>query len=151
MQPPAKRRAFLVPERKTLTATQVALELRRFDVHVTPHQVGLVCRRVTERVRAAFEAKGWIRAQTKSEQAKPEAAKGARMATLMGHDLQGWKPILEIIGCSANTARALMARKERRLPVTMYLGTPNAKSVDLRAWQNAEVAAALGTDLAETG
>lgn len=158
MQPPQKRRAVLVPERKTMTATEVAAWLRDLEVYITPHQVGLVCRHVTASVREAFEKRGWIRTQTKAERdgAKPKAeadapeqtlvrlkARGTQMATLTGHDLQGWKSILNIIGCSANTARALMARKERRLPVTLYLGTPNAKAADLRRWQDEEIAAAL--------
>lgn len=139
MQPPGKRRAFLVPERKTLTATQVALELRRFDVFVTPHQVGLICRRVTERVRAAFERKGWIA----KRDVKPDNVtieEGSTMAAPHGFDLEGWKDILPLIGVSQEMARELMRRADDPLPVRPWFGRVIAVRAELLAWVQRQTA-----------
>jgi hypothetical protein len=73
--------------------------------------------------------------------AKPR--EGKLMASAPGYDLNEWKPILDIIGCSANYARKLMKRDVRPLPVISYLGTPQAKRSELIAWRDAEIAAAI--------
>lgn len=129
MQPPAKRRAFLVPERKAITATAAALTLRDLEVYVTPHQVGLVCRTVSGLVQAAFEARGWVRAKTKSD---GEAAKESDMAKT--GELVGWKAIADCISKSTDACQRYARRTVDPMPVGKRLGEVVADKAAVEAW-----------------
>lgn len=127
-----------VPDRQASTSTDVALELRARGVDLTPHEVGLICRRVQALVEATFVRHGWVRARTKVEQ----AAKEASVALPSGYDVEGWKEIGELVGRGRETCVLLARRKENPLPVRWYLGKAIARRTELQAWIEREVGAA---------
>lgn len=128
-----------VPDRQATTSTDVALELRVRGVDLTPHEVGLICRRVHALVEAAFVNRGWVRARTRVEQA---SAKEASVALPNGYDVEGWKEIGEIVGRGREACAALARRPLHPLPVRWYLGKAIARRTELQAWIEREVRAA---------
>lgn len=129
-----------VPDRQATTSTDVSDELRAHGCDLTPHEVGLICRRVQAMVEAAFVERGWVRARTKSESEKAEGS--ASMALPSGYDVEGWKEIGELVGRGRETCVALARRKENPLPVRWYLGKAIARRTELQAWIEREVSAA---------
>lgn len=123
-QPPAPPRSVYVPERSQRSATEVSDELRAHGIDMTPHEVGLVCRRVAALVREAFEGKGWV-ARAKREGSEGEMAKGDW--------LNGWGEIATHLGVSERTAQRL---KARGLPLRDGLsGGVSARKDELDAWE----------------
>lgn len=124
-QPPAPPRSVYVPERSQRSATEVSDELRAHGIDMTPHEVGLVCRRVAALVREAFEGKGWVARAKRDEGSEGEMAKGDW--------LNGWGEIATHLGVSERTAQRL---KARGLPLRDGLsGGVSARKDELDAWE----------------
>lgn len=126
MKPPGKRRVALVPERHRMTASAVALWLREHDVFLTPHQVGLICRRINGVVAERFAGKGWTR---------PQAERREREMAASDY-VNGWKEIAVHLGVSVRRAQQL---EERGLPVRHGLSTAVcALKSELDAWSESQ-------------
>lgn len=129
--------AVTVPERRQRDATTIAERLGGVGVVVTPHEIGMMCRGVSRRVRTAFAAHGWIREERVVE--APQSAEGESMAKVAGYDLESWKEIAPLVGRSEDTCRVLSRRAAHPLPVEEYLGRVVAKRTEVEAWVGAEV------------
>lgn len=114
------RKGILVT-RAPLSAAQVA---ERLGGEWTAHHVGMVVRSVRAKAGPLLVAKGILPARAIREETDMKVP---------GFDLDGWKEIAALVGCSEATAKRYAS--DRSLPVTRLTnGRVVAKSGEVRAW-----------------
>ena len=123
-------RVVTVPDRQRRTASEVAELLAEHRVEMSDQEIGSLCARITKRVRAAFEAKGWVRASMAPKNGREHAQSRGEAEEMAKADwCTGWGEIAAHLGCSVRTAQKLEAIG---LPVRKGLsGGVSAKKAEL--------------------
>lgn len=117
----ADGRKHLITTRAPLSAAQVA---ERLGGEWTQHHVGMVVRAVRRVAGPILVAKGILPERAIHEETTMKVP---------GYDLEGWKEIADVIGCSERVAQRYAS--ERSLPVTKLTnGRVIAKRSDVRSW-----------------
>lgn len=139
----APGRKGTIRQRVPTTAAEVAD--RDLGGRLTPREVGLVIRAGNEAVARHLVEKGELRERAVNEEARGRRAEGEEMKLPKGYDLEGWKQIADHLGVALSTAESLAARADDANPLPVvrgYIGRAIAKSADLDAWSEREIAIA---------
>lgn len=121
---------------------QVSAEEIATETGLTRHQVGIVVRRVRAEMAPRLARKGLIpESAARRENAVEEES---QMAAVAGFDLEGWKAIAPVTGCSENWCREQAKRSTDPLPVKYYAGRVVAQRAEVVAWVKRQVRDAPG-------
>lgn len=121
---------------------QVSAEDIASETGLTRHQVGIVVRRVRAEMAPRLARKGLI--PESSARRERVVEEESEMAAVAGFDLEGWKAIAPVTGCSENWCREQAKRASDPLPVKYYAGRVVAKRSEVVAWVERQVRDAPG-------